>query len=181
MPPAKSEKRQFMSWLDDFNGKVGSLSGVLILVMVLVVTIDALGRKIFAVTVPGATEFNTLLLVVLIYLGLAGTQARFAHFSVEALVGLLPPNVARWIAVVTTVLSLLFVGIIGWLSGRLAWNSVATGEISFGIIAFPIWPSRIAIAVGLLLLFLQLLVQLVRLFSADYKSPSQINASEASL
>lgn len=167
-----------MGRVDTLNIGLGALSGALILVMVIVVSVDSIIRKVFSITIPGATEFNTLLLVILIYCGLAGAQARFAHFTVQAVTGLLPRQAARIVFGFTTLLSLFFTGVLCWLTGVQAWHSFVQGEISFGIIAFPIWPSRIAIAGGLFLLSLQLVVQFVRLVLDEEGSLPDPNAPE---
>ena len=169
-----------MGWIDRLNIGLGALSGVLILVMVIVVSVDSIIRKAFSITIPGATEFNTLLLVILIYCGLAGAQARFAHFTVQAVTSHLPRWAARVVFGITTLLSLFFVAVLTWLTTIQAWHSFIQGEISFGIIAFPIWPSRIAIAGGLFLLSVQLVVQFVRLLLDEEGSLPDQNTPELS-
>ncbi len=46
-----------------------------------------------------------------------------------------------------------------------AIRSTQRGEVSFGVIAFPVWPGRIILAAGLILLSIQLLVDFVRLLA----------------
>jgi TRAP-type C4-dicarboxylate transport system permease small subunit len=160
-------------FLDRACVALGSLSGVLILVMILLVSVDVVIRKLFAETVPGASEINTLLLVALVYLGLAGAQARGAHFSVTLLRDRLPAGGRRATDMATTAVSLAFTGVLTVFTYGKAMQSFASGEASFGVVAFPIWPSRAAIALGFALLSLQLLVQLLRLALGRDAKPLQ--------
>jgi len=149
--------------LDRASVALGALSGVLILAMILLVSIDVAIRKLFAVTVPGASEINVLLLVALVYLGLAGAQARAAHFSVTLVRDRLPGGWRRAVEMATTMLSLCFTSVLTGFTYLKAMQSFASGEASFGVVAFPIWPSRFAVAFGFGLLSLQLALQLLRL------------------
>ncbi|MGE0314003.1 MAG: TRAP transporter small permease subunit [Lautropia sp.] len=130
--------------------------------MILLIVPDVLLRKFFNTTIPGASEASVLLLVVLAYLGMAGAQARQSHFSADFLVQRLGPTARRRVQLLVLVLSLLFVLAVAWLTIASAWQSTLRGESSFGIVQFPIWPSRIAVAFGFSLLGVQLVVDIVR-------------------
>jgi len=165
--------RPRLAWIDRLHLWLGSLSGLAILLMILLIVPDILGRKFFNTTIPGASEANVLLLVILVYLGLAGAQARKAHFRVSFLVEALPAGLQRALKILTTLLSLLFIAMVAWLTCRSAWMSTLQGESSFGIVRFPIWPSRIAVALGLVLLGLQLAVDLLRLILDGDDTPGE--------
>lgn len=150
-------------WLDRAHIALGSVSGALIIAMIGLVAVDVVIRKLFAVTIPGASEVNVLLLVALVYLGLAGAQARGAHFAVDVVVARLPAPARRAVSALTTLASLAFAGTLTWFTYGKAMDSYLSGEASFGVVAFPIWPSRAAITLGFALLTLQLAVQLLRL------------------
>ena len=45
--------------------------------------------------------------------------------------------------------------------------------MGFGIVAFPIWPARIVLAVGLWLLALQFLCDIYRLATGQTRAPAQ--------
>lgn len=160
-----SDERTPLSWLDRAHIALGSVSGGLIIAMIVLVAVDVAIRKLFAVTVPGASEMNVLLLVALVYLGLAGAQARGAHFAVDVVVDRLPAPLRRAVSALTTLASLAFAGTLTWFTSGKAVDSYLAGEASFGVVAFPIWPSRAAITLGLGLLTLQLAVQLLRILA----------------
>lgn len=144
------------------NAVLGALSGIATLVMIALIVPDVLLRKLAGVTIPGASEGSVLLLVLLAYLGMAGAQAKQAHFSADFMVQRLGPAWRRRLQILVLVLSLAFVLAVAWLTATSAWQSTARGEASFGIVQFPIWPSRIAVAIGFALLALQLVVDIIR-------------------
>src|SRR5690606_5466033 len=96
---------------------LGSASGIATLLMILIVVPDVFARKFFSVTLPAASEINVQLLVLLVFLGLAGADARNAHFAVMSLTDRLGSRPRRAMTAITTALSLAFASIMAWASG----------------------------------------------------------------
>ncbi|MEM8852469.1 MAG: TRAP transporter small permease [Pseudomonadota bacterium] len=151
-----------MEWVERFHVALGSLSGIATIVMIALVVPDVILRKFFATTIPGASETNILLLVLMIYLGLAGAQARGAHFRVTILTDRLPDGARRALEVVMLSAAVAGLSLLAVLTTQSAMTSISRGETSFGVIAFPLWPGRVAVAVGLWLLCLQLVLDVIR-------------------
>lgn len=122
-------------------------------------------------TIPGAVELNTLLLVTLIYLGLAAAEAKRAHFRVTLLTNVLSAGSRRVAEIISTLVSAGYVGFLAWLTTLASIKSFASGESTFGVVSFPVWPSRIAVAMGLSLLTVQLVVELLRLIGGHTAQP----------
>src|SRR5699024_360010 len=61
------------------------VSGWLVVPMMLSIFLDALLRSLFNVALIGIVESNSLLLVALVYLGIAGAQASGANFRLTLL------------------------------------------------------------------------------------------------
>lgn len=150
-------------WIERLHVSLGSISGIVTIAMIALILPDVILRKFFAATIPAASEANILLLVVMVYLGLAGAQARGAHFRVRLLTDRLPEGVNRVLEAPMLVLALGALGLLAWMTTRSATTSVQRGEASFGVVAFPLWPGRVAVAAGLWLLCLQVVVDLLRL------------------
>ncbi|MEZ5653927.1 MAG: TRAP transporter small permease [Burkholderiaceae bacterium] len=163
--------RSALERISRVNVLLGAASGIATLAMILLIVPDVLLRKMAGVTIPGASEASVLLLVLLAYLGMAGAQAKQAHFSADFLILRLPPGWRHGLRIVVLVLSLVFVLAVGWLAVGSAWESTLRGEASFGIVQFPIWPSRIAVALGFTLLALQLAVDICRAWLGDLPNP----------
>jgi TRAP-type C4-dicarboxylate transport system permease small subunit len=145
--------------------QLGGLSGFATLAMMLVVVLDVGGRTFFNTPIPGGNEFCELLLVGMIFFGLAAAQKQRQHFAIEIATQHLPPALRRWIKLFGWLVSFAIVGLLAWVSAKQSWVSMLRGEASYGTISFPIWPARMVIAFGLGLLAAQLALDCVRLLS----------------
>lgn len=154
---------RFLHAIERFHRVLGVLSGVAILVITLTVIIDVALRALFNAPLHGATEFSTLLMIGLVYLGLASVQAGKANFRVEVVLMLLPAGGRRLLEAVTTLLAAAAVGVVAWHTGHEAWTSVMRQEMSFGAVVFPVWPARVVITFGLVMLLVQFVIDAIRL------------------
>lgn len=146
-----------------FSVALGSLSGVSTMILMLIIVPDVIGRKFFNAPIPGASETGVLLLICKIFLGLPGTQASGSNFSVTLLQEILTPRWRRLVKLLTTLIAAAVFGLIAKMSVLSAIRATQRGEISFGVIAFPLWPGKIILAGGLVLLTIQLVVDALRL------------------
>ena len=133
------------------------LSGWLIVPMMLTIFIDAVLRGLFNQAVAGVVEFNSLLLVAMVYLGLAGAQSKGANFRVTLLSDRLPAWLNKVLITLGYLLMLLTLSILLWFCTGAALFSFERDEIGYGLIDFPLWPSRALICLGLVLLLVQYL------------------------
>ncbi|OWU83056.1 hypothetical protein ATO6_20755 [Oceanicola sp. 22II-s10i] len=140
---------------------IGSLSGLATGAMMVVIITDVVGRAFFAAPLPLATEISVMLLIIKVFLGMAGAQATDSNFQVTVLVDLMPPRMKRAQRVLSLLIAVVGIGIIAWLTAGYAVTATDRGEISFGVHAWPIWPERIILAIGLALLTLQILSDLI--------------------
>lgn len=164
--------RHVFRLIEKISDVLGGLSGFTTLVITVIVILDIALRMLLNAPIPGATEFTTLLLVALVYLGLASVQAGKANFSVEIIVVHLPPAVRRVQEALVTLLSAAAIGILVWFTGKEAWMSTMRGEMTFGAIVFPVWPSRIIVTFGLAVLWLQLVCDALRLIFQGLPAPA---------
>lgn len=157
---------------DRFTIGLGSISAVATLCIVALISVDIVARNLFSTSIHGAAEVNILLLVMLVYLGLAGAQAKGEHFSVTFLAHLMPPRPRWWMELLALCLLFAIVGYLAYLTYGSTRTSVLRGEASWGIVTVPIWPARIAVTFGLSLLALQILMDLLRhICGADRRRP----------
>lgn len=163
--------------LERLNVFMGVLSGLAILLITLTIVADVALRVVLNQPIPGATEFSTLLMIALVYLGLGSVQVSKANFRVEVGVGLLPPRLRRALNLLTTLVAMGAIAVLLWFTGQEAWTSVSRREMSFGAFTFPVYPARITIAVGFCLLMLQLLIDAIRLIVSFISDPEARGAS----
>ncbi len=159
--------RMLAARITALNRVLATWAGLLTALITVIVCIDVASRGLFNRSIQGASEFVVLLLVALVFLGFAGAEAKGENFSVTILVHALRPGVQRALKGVTSLISLVAVGLLAWTSWSRAIVATRAGEESYGTIAFPVWPSRLLIAFGLTMLALQLIAGLLDILAGD--------------
>ena len=151
---------RFLARLSDLLGIASSLAVVGITIAIV---IDVVGRRLWSAPLDGASEFAVAALVVVVFLGLAPAQRIGGNFRVDMLLRVLPAGGQRALEVFWRLLALGMVALLAWLASGEAIRSTEMGEASYGVVAFPVWPSRLVLAGGLWVLVVQLVVELARL------------------
>jgi TRAP-type C4-dicarboxylate transport system permease small subunit len=155
------------------------LSVLCIVVMLVAIVADVTRRTLAGQAVAGVVELGEVIMVAIVFLGLGYAERRGAHVSMTLFVRRLPPRAA---AIVNGAGLLLVVLVVGWMvyvTADRALASFEAKEFRFGLVRVPVWPARIAIAVGLAVYFLELLFRLVDdIRAARGKLPSPV-ADEA--
>lgn len=135
--------------------RLGVLSGIATLLITLCVVVDVTGRAVFNNPIHGATEMSELLLVVMVFVGLAAAQQGRQNYAIDMAARHLPERLQSVLDLLGYVFCLAVVGALAWFSTNQAVSSFQRGEAGFGIFPFPIWPARFVLAFGLWLLALQ--------------------------
>ncbi|MGE4240961.1 TRAP transporter small permease subunit [Ramlibacter sp.] len=168
---------------ESFARWLSVLSGLFVLGIIAIVVIDILGRSLFNWPLPGGTILSTLLLVCVIFLGLANVQRAKEHYRVDLIANLFPPRGQQAIEVFAHAVGLAVVSLLAKLSSSHAMRSFDQNEMSFDLVPFPLWPARMVLAFGLILLGVQLLIDLVRSVRALFRPlppPEAAAANEGS-
>jgi TRAP-type C4-dicarboxylate transport system permease small subunit len=166
-----------MAWLERIEALLargwqvlGVGANVALLAIMLGVSADAVLRYTLNRPLTGTLEGVELLLVFAVYAGLARTQAERGHIAVGLLTDHLTGRPRAALAAVAAALGLTLFLAVAWTTGGMALRSWQMAEYSPGLIAFPLYPSRVLVAFGTLFLCLQLLVELTRAL-ADLARP----------
>lgn len=162
---------RLISLLERLFNQLGVLSGFMTLLVMMLVVVDVASRFFFNAPVPGAEEIAILLLVAKIYISMPTAQQEGQNFEVDIVTRLLPAPTLRVLRSVTLAISVIVVGLIAYLTVGLAWDSVLENESSSGTVTFPVWPSRVLIAFGLVCLTLQFLFDFLRTVGVLPKRP----------
>ena len=136
------------------------VAGLALFMMMVIGAADAFFTKALSLPLPGVYELTETLMVMSAFLALALAQANRGHIRVTLFVGLLAPRLRAFFDVVGSVLTaVLFVGIawFGWVS---AVHSFNVGEFSPGSLPLPLWPARLALAIGASFMVIQSLADL---------------------
>jgi TRAP-type C4-dicarboxylate transport system permease small subunit len=132
----------------------------LVFLLMLLVTAEIIGRRVLGSPIPGQVEAATLSLVLILYLGVAYTQLEGGHIRVELLVSRVMGHKRELIDILTLLLSLFVSVLMLWSTAKQARISVLGKEFVSGIISFPVWPGRCAVAFGFAILSITLVIQI---------------------
>lgn len=143
--------------------RIGASLATLAIFLIMIVTVlDVGARTLFHRSVPGMIESAEIILVAAAFLGLGYAQRMKAHVSTSLVLDALPRRPARLLRRIGLVVVALYVGGVAIVSATRAWDALRVGEVRFGLIELPQWPARTAIALGFLLLLVELVRDLLR-------------------
>jgi C4-dicarboxylate transporter, DctQ subunit len=142
----------------------------LVFLLMLMVTLEIVGRHIFRTPIPGHVEMATLSLTVILYLGISYAQMESSHIRVDILISRIKGRkrealeaLAAFLCLIPSVMMLLA-------TARQARISVIGGEFVAGVINFPVWPGRCAVTFGFILLCFTLVIQICNHIIATFNT-----------
>ncbi len=119
---------------------------------------DVIVRQVTGSSIPGVVEYSEVLLVALVFLGLAYAQRVKAHIGVDIVTDRLRPRVSHVVRAVGLVLAILVLAWMTYETAMVAVHAFEVREYRFGLVQVPIWPVRIVVPVGLAVLILELVL-----------------------
>ena len=154
--------RRFLSVIDRLNNRVGLTVSYLVLFIMGVTLFEVISRFIFNSPTVWAHETTEQLFGT--YIILAGGYALLykTHIRIDVLWRRLSPRGKVIADLATCGFAFLFLGVLLWTGIRMAWDSTQILEASESVWGPPIFPLKIFLAVGALLIFLQLIANTVR-------------------
>ena len=133
-------------------------SVIAIILMMLLVTADITGRKLFDMPIPGSLELiEDYLMIALVYLAISYVYIEGGHVRVTLFRRFIPESIKTPIDVVLSIISLMFFLILtvrGWMTTVRAFKF---GELSSSILAYPLAPAYFILTLGSALLCLRIL------------------------
>ena len=149
--------------IDGLNEQVGKLTYWLILAAVLISTGNAIVRYSLNMSSNAWLEIQWYLFS-FVFLFCAGyTLLHNQHVRIDIVTGGLSPRAKAWIDILGTVFFLLPMAItIMWLSWPVFTDAYRSNEISTNAGGLLIWPGRLMVPVGFLLLVLQGLSEMIK-------------------
>ncbi len=138
------------------------LIAFLLAAMTLITFAQVIARYVFNYSFVWALELTTFIFGGLIFLGMSYGVKKGAHIGVDALVRILPASTARIVAIIATLLCLLYAGIV-FTGGWIYVNKMYQIGILAQDIPIPQWVPRVVMPLGFALLFLRFFLVLVNL------------------
>ena len=151
-----------------FSAKV--VGGLLMAMMVLTCA-DIFLRFFLTKSIVGTVEIEgNYFMAAVVFLPLAyGMTSRRGHIRVEIFTSRLPSQARNGLELFSLILSLCVSGLVTVYGFAGAWRSWKAGETMVNI-ALPIWPGRSFVAVGGILLCLQMMVKMVHLLKGSQEA-----------
>lgn len=140
----------------------GHFSGWLIVLMMVLVLIEVISRYVVHLPLRVADEFSAYMLVTIVFIGAAYTWKEKGHVRIEVVVSRLPTRAAKWLRLITLIGATIFIPVVIKASYDLIAYSFQFGMRSGTWLRTPVGPIQIFIFIGLLLLFVQLIIELVK-------------------
>ncbi len=132
-----------------------------LVIMTVVIVLNTLGRKLL-VPFPGTVELVEALLVVSVYFGVALVALERGHVNVTFLTESWSKKSRCIIDLIGNLVAAVAYGYLSVSAWTIAAESVRIMEFRLAVYSFPLWPFKCLFALGLLLLFVQLLINSVK-------------------
>ena len=143
-----------------FSRVISILSMIAAVAMMLIVTADVFMRRALNQPIFGAYEIGKVLLVIVVFCGVAYVMSVKGHVVVDTLVRLYPKKLRTVVNGIAYFLSLLIVALISWQSAVYGLDMVRVGETSV-LLRILVSPFIFIVAFGSAILFLVILVQFI--------------------
>jgi TRAP-type C4-dicarboxylate transport system permease small subunit len=159
--------RRFVQVIETVNDFLsGQVQGILLFLLMCLVLVDVATRYLLQNPLSIAEEYGAYMLVAITCLGLAYTWKEKTHVRIEVLVDRLSLRAQRVLRLITLLMAFLFTLFMIPASYQLVSFSFMFGTRSGGWLRTPIaWP-QIPILIGALLLFFQLIVEIIKAVKA---------------
>lgn len=139
------------------KASAGTAAAIILFLMFLVVA-DVAGRKLFNSPVDGAIEVASQTLPVIVFLTIAYVQRLKEHVTIDLFTSRLPQPVQQSMDLFAVGVAMAVMATVTWKSIVFALASVAEQEYSMGIVEVPLWPARVLVAFGSVLLSIRLIL-----------------------
>ncbi len=129
-----------------------AIAGGGVLIMMLIGGLDIVSTAALSTPIPGAYEITETMMVASVFLALAMSQRERRQIRVELFTEQLGPRTRRLFDASAELFTFTAFSLIAWFGIQAAWTSVAIGEHGSGLIKVPVWPAKLALALGAVLM-----------------------------
>jgi tripartite ATP-independent transporter DctM subunit len=158
--PAKTVSGVALKILSAVERAFSVVAGIIIMLMMIGTTLDVIMRDFLNSPIKGNFEFQSLMLTAVAYLGISFVQSNRGHITMDVLLTRLSKDNQLVLQFLADLMFLLIAALITWQMGRQAVQAFITGDYYYGLMHFPLWPSKSAIALGTGLLCLRLIAHI---------------------
>jgi TRAP-type C4-dicarboxylate transport system permease small subunit len=141
---------------------VAVISGVVVVILMVYTVADVAGRYIANRPMPGAYEFANIFLIYITYFGVTLVQARGGHMRLGFLYEREGTRGKALIDLISVLFGIFIVGIIAWQGWIYALDSWRVQEVTMGSYTLPVFPGRIALAIGATIFLVQYVIDVIK-------------------
>ena len=134
----------------------------LIFFLALIVGYEVVARYVFKSPTLWVHELSAMFFGTFIIIGGAYTAMKGGHVNMDVIYGALNPRIRALIDVITIFVAFLFVGVLVWKGWEAAWRSLKLFEHASTQWGPPLYPFRLMLPLGALLLLFQLIAKFIR-------------------
>lgn len=154
--PTRPHREPFIA----FDRLLADVAGAALFGMMLLTVVSSAGRFLFSMPVPDMEAIAEMLLVAVVFLGLAYTQATRQHVEVTLFTDRLPARAIRRFVWFGCLVGLIGFGVLAYAMGIGAHRAYATGDAYLGVNKIATWPARAIAVVGIAALIVRLVLDL---------------------
>lgn len=152
----------FIRVIERLSSVSGWLSGIGVVVMAVVITVDIFLRYFLSKPLLFSNEVSVYCMVYVTFVGAALTMKKRGHISVDLLYRHLPRKIQLWLDVVTTITGTVVICIIAWESVGWVLYTYNTGFQSPGVLETPMWIPMSVVPLGLFFFSIQYIVESIK-------------------
>jgi len=143
-----------LTWLAELLAEIG-LVGLL-----LIVIHEVIVRYVFDSPTLYSVELSEYLLVLVVFMSIGWVLKEDRHVAVTFVVDLLPKKMRLGLKLLTSLLTMAFLGILVWKGGKTTLTAYTGNYHSSSLLDFPMWIPYALIPLGALVLSLQYIVKI---------------------
>jgi TRAP-type C4-dicarboxylate transport system permease small subunit len=153
---------RFDGLLKRAEGFLSSIAALMLLLIMLVVVVDVAMRYFLHAPLTWSYDLVSMYLMVgVFFLALSDTLANDEHVCVDILHKCMPRRLRHFTEALGYACAIVVFAAIVWMSATRTIASFAAGEVSAGVIPWPMWLSIVAAPIGAGLMLLRMVFRLI--------------------
>jgi TRAP-type C4-dicarboxylate transport system permease small subunit len=158
------EFKELNKFINALTQKLHFFSGIAIIAMTILMTLDVVARYALKTGVPDTIEISCMLLGAITALALPSVTGRGEHIRFSVLTDMFSTRGQGFANILTLVISAVMFGLMAWHAFIRGISNLRTGEF-MGSLQIPLWPFRMMFAFCCMLTFLVIVSQLFAHFT----------------
>jgi TRAP-type mannitol/chloroaromatic compound transport system permease small subunit len=148
--------------IDKFSEWGAIFAGLALMFMMFIGALDVIFSKFFNKPIPGTFEATEALMIVSAFMAISYNQVKRGHISVQLITSHLRGSTKIVFDSISYLFSFAFFALIAWQGWQYGLHSLKVLEYESGLINFPVYPSKLLLALGASMVTVQCLADFIR-------------------